>query len=292
MSLMRQFRRYPAVDLAAYRRFMVAEKHVGWVVPDFAAALARFPHVFHVDQETVTLQPRLDTFEARSEAVAEVLATLRAEGLVPGWRDELYAVAQGFHEAPLLVMERAATVLFGTLSYGVNLNGFVGREWEMKLWIARRADTKPVDPGMLDLIVGGGQPMGISPWDNLMKECREEAGMPETIAKHAKPVSIITLLALIQGHMRVGLQFNYDLELPRDFTPENTDGEVAGFMLIPVGDLMERLRKADEFSYDVALVQLDFLIRHGFVGPEDADFLDLIANLRRPIPWTNTGGVR
>jgi len=289
MSLMRQFRRYPAVDLAAYRHFMVAERHVGWVVPDFAVVLARFPHVFHVDEKTVTLQPRLDTFEARSEAVAEVLATLRAEGLVPGWRNELYTVAQGFHEAPLLAMERAATVLFGTLSYGVNLSGFVGREWAMKLWIARRADSKPVDPGMLDLIVGGGQPMGISPWDNLMKECREEAGMPEAIAENARPAGIITLVAVIQGHMRVGLQFNYDLELPADFTPQNTDGEVAGFTLMPVGDVIDQLRKADEFSYDVALVQLDFLIRHGFVGPEDPDFLDLIANLRRPIPWALLG---
>ena len=289
MSLMGQFRRYPAVDLASYRRFMVAKKHVGWVVPDFAVVLARFPHVFKVDTKTVTLQPRLKSFEARSVAVAEVLATLRAEGLVPGWRNELYTVAQGFHEAPLLAMERAATVLFGTLSYGVNLNGFVGREWAMKLWIARRADTKPVDPGMLDLIVGGGQPMGISPWDNLMKECREEAGMPAAIAENAKPAGIITLLAVIQGHMRVGLQFNYDLELPAHFTPENTDGEVAGFTLMPVGDVIERLRKADEFSYDVALVQLDFLIRHGFVGPEDPDFLDLIAHLRRPIPWANLG---
>jgi len=289
MSLMRQFQRYPAVDLASYRRFMVAKKHVGWVMPDFAVALARFPHVFKVDAKTVTLQPRLKTFDSRSKAVAEVLATLRAEGLVPGWRNELYTVAQGFHEPPLLAMERAATVLFGTLSYGVNLNGFVGREWEMKLWIAKRADSKPVDPGMLDLIVGGGQPMGISPWDNLMKECQEEAGMPQAIAENAKAVGIITLLAVIQGHMRVGLQFNYDLELPKDFVPQNTDGEVASFMLIPVGDLIEQLRKKDEFSYDVALVQLDFLIRHGFVGPEDPDFLDLIANLRRPIPWTTSG---
>ncbi|MES1150323.1 MAG: DUF4743 domain-containing protein [Dongia sp.] len=289
MSLMRQFRRYPAVDLAAYRRFVVAETHVGWVMPDFAVALSRFPHVFHVDESAVTLQPRLDTFENRSEAVAEVLAALRGEGLVPGWRDELYPVAQGFHDAPLLAMERAATVLFGTLSYGVNLNGFVGREWAMKLWIAKRADTKPIDPGMLDLIVGGGQPMGISPWDNLMKECREEAGMPEKIAEQAKPVGIITLLTVIEGHMRVGLQFNYDLELPADFKPQNTDGEVAGFMLIPVGELIERLRHADEFSYDVALVQLDFLIRHGFVGPEDPDFLELIANLRQPIPWAVQG---
>jgi hypothetical protein len=122
-----------------------------------------------------------------------------------------------------------------------------------------------------------------------MKECREEAGMPEALAKAAKPVGIITLVALIEGHMRIGLQFNYDIELSKDFTPRNTDGEVAAFTLMPVGEVIERLRSADEFSYDVALVQLDFLIRHGFVGPEDPDFLDLIANLRQPIPWATTG---
>jgi hypothetical protein len=284
-SLMRQFRRYPAVALDEYRRFMVAKQHVGWVMPDFAVALARFPHVFHVDDKAVTLQPRLRSFNTRSEAVAEVLATLRAEGLVPGWRSELYPVAQGFYTAPLLQMERAATVLFGTLSYGVNLNGFVGRGWAMKVWIARRADTKPVDPGMMDLIVGGGQPMGISPWNNLMKECQEEAGMPRDIAEKAKPVGIITLLAVIKAHMRVGLQFNYDLELPESFRPRNTDGEVAEFLLVPVSALIDRLKSADDFSYDVAVVLVDFLIRHGFVGPGDPDFLELIAELRRPIPW-------
>jgi hypothetical protein len=285
MSLMRQFRRYPAVDLNAYRRFMVAKSHVGWVMPDFAIALARFPHVFHVDERAVTLQPRLRTFKTRSEAVAEVLATLRAEGLIPGWRNEFYPVAQSFYAAPLLQMERAATVLFGTLSYGVNLNGYVGREWAMKVWIARRAETKPVDPGMLDLIVGGGQPTGISPWNNLMKECQEEAGMPQSLAETARPAGIITMLAVIAGHMRVGLQFNYDLELPESFAPQNTDGEVAGFMLMPVSEVIDRLKSADEFSYDVAIVLIDFLIRHGFVAPEDPDFLELIAELRRPIPW-------
>jgi hypothetical protein len=284
-SLMRQFRRYPAVDLGQYRRFMVARQHVGWVMPDFAVALARFPHVFHVDDKAVTLQPRLRSFNTRSEAVAEVLGKLREEGLVPGWRNEFYPVAQSFYAAPLLQMERAATVLFGTLSYGVNLNGFVGRGWAMKVWIARRAESKPVDPGMMDLIVGGGQPMGISPWDNLMKECREEAGMPHAVAEKAKPVGIITLLAMIKGHMRVGLQFNYDIELPESFRPQNTDGEVAEFLLVPVSALIDRLKTADDFSYDVAVVLIDFLIRHGFVGPGDADFLDLIAELRRPIPW-------
>jgi hypothetical protein len=33
------------------------------------------------------------------------------------------------------------------------------------------------------------------------------------------------------------------------------------------------------------VVLIDFLIRHGFVGPGDVDFLELISELRRPIPW-------
>jgi hypothetical protein len=155
----------------------------------------------------------------------------------------------------------------------------------MKVWIAKRAESKPVDPGMMDLIVGGGQPMGISPWNNLMKECQEEAGMPRETAEQAKSVGIITLLAVIKGHMRVGLQFNYDLELPESFRPRNTDGEVEEFILVPVSALIDRLKSADDFSYDVAVVLIDFLVRHGFVGPTDTDFLELIAELRRPIPW-------
>jgi hypothetical protein len=118
-----------------------------------------------------------------------------------------------------------------------------------------------------------------------MKECQEEAGMPLALAEKAKAAGIVTLLAVIQGHMRVGLQFNYDLELPESFTPQNTDGEVAAFTLMPVSEVIERLKSEDEFSYDVAIVLIDFLIRQGFVGPDDPDFLELIAQLRRPIPW-------
>ena len=36
--------------------------------------------------------------------------------------------------------------------------------------------------------------------------------------------------------------------------------------------------------YDVALANLDLLIRLGRIGPDDPDYLDLIAHLRRPIP--------
>lgn len=285
MSLLRQYQRYPAPDLQRYLRFVVAGRHVGWVKPDFAAELAGHAHVFQIAGRTLAMHATLQTAEMRSAAMADVLAQLRAAGRVPGWRDELYPVNQSFGEEPLLVMERAAAPLFGVMSYGVNLNGFVGRGWEMKVWLARRAASKSVDPNMLDLVVGGGQPLGLTPSENLLKECHEEAGIPPQIAEHAQPVGVVTLMIEAGEGLRVGQQFNFDLDLPEDFLPQNQDGEVAGFELIPVSELIHRLRSSDEFMYDISLVLIDFLIRHGFIGPEDMDYLPLIAGLRRPISF-------
>ena len=58
---------------------------------------------------------------------------------MPGWRNELYPVNRRFGDAPLLLMERAATHLFGVPSYGINVNGLVrdGDNW--KVWVARAA---------------------------------------------------------------------------------------------------------------------------------------------------------
>jgi hypothetical protein len=88
--------------------------------------------------------------------------------------------------------------------------------------------------------------------------------------------------------LRAGTQFNFDLELPADFTPRNEDGEVAEFQLWTLDELERNLRDADDFMYDVALANLDLLIRLGRIGPDDPDYLDLIAYLRRPIPLTRT----
>lgn len=287
-SLLRQFHRYPPVELSRYRRFMVAGRPMGWVVPGFARELAAFPHVFYLTDHDVNLHDRFSTPEDRSRAVAEVLAQLRDRGLVPGWRGELYPVTRRFEETPLLLMERAATHLFGVPSYGINVNGLVrdGEGW--KVWVARRSASKQVDPGMLDLAVGGGQPHGISIRDNVLKECAEEAGIPLAIARRAKPVSMVTLMIAAPEGLRAGYQFNFDLELPTDFTPRNEDGEVAEFQLWSLDQLERSLRHGDTFMYDVALANLDLLIRLGRVGPDDPDYLDLIDHLRRPMPFPRT----
>jgi 8-oxo-dGTP pyrophosphatase MutT (NUDIX family) len=217
--------------------------------------------------------------------MAEVLETLRAQDLVPGWRNESYPVGRGFDQPVLLQMERAATPLFGVLSYGVNVNGLVQHADGLHVWIGRRSPQKQVDPNMLDLLAGGGQPLGISLADNLLKECWEEAGVPAAIAGQAQAVSVISVKIEAPEGLRVGLQFNYDLFLPPDFQPRNTDGEVAEFKLMAVTDLLEHLRDADDFMYDIALVKIDLLIRHGFIGPDEPDYLALLAGLRRPVAF-------
>jgi hypothetical protein len=282
-SLLRQLRRYAPVDYRRYLRFIIDGRHVGWIRRDFVPHLGDFPAVFVLGTDEVALHPDLAQVDERSAAMAQVLAELRNRGLIPGWRNELYPVGRGFDQPCLMRMERAATPLFGVLSYSINVNGLVRREDGLHDWIGRRSPHKQVDPNMLDLLAAGGQPLGISVADNLVKECWEEAGVPAELARQARPVSVITLQIEAPEGLRVGQQFNYDLFLPADFQARNTDGEVAEFKLIPVREVMERLRTADDFMYDIALVKIDLLIRHGFIGPDEPDYLALLAGLRRPI---------
>jgi len=287
-SLLRLFRRYPLANVATYRRFIVADRHVGWVKPDFARLLAEYPQAFYLTDRAVHLHDRLAKADDRSKAVADVLAKLHEHGHIAGWRGELYPVNRRYGETPLLLMERAATPLFGLQTYGINVNGLVRHGDGWKVWIARRAMTKHVDPGMLDLVVGGGLPHGISIADNLLKECAEEACIGPTLAERARPSGLTTMMIEAAEGLRVGVQFNFDLELPADFQPRNDDGEVAEFQLWTMDRLADNLRSADDFMFDAALAKLDLLVRFGCIGPEDAEYLELIAQLRRPVPFVRT----
>jgi len=54
----------------------------------------------------------------------------------------------------------------------VQLNGIIGRDGEPQTWIARRSLSKPVGPGKLDQVVGGGLPIGVGLRDNLNQGMR------------------------------------------------------------------------------------------------------------------------
>ena len=170
-----------------------------------------------------------------------------------------------------------------TRPLNLQLNSFrqLHRDDGLHMWVARRARDKPTYPGMLDNMVAGGQPIGIGLLDNVIKECAEEAGIPADIAAGAHAVGTISYWHALEDGVKPDQQFCYDLELPADFTPRNTDGEVDGFELWPIELVAETVRRTIEFKYNCNLVIIDFLIRHGLIDADtEPDYVALCLGLR------------
>ena len=283
MSFLDRIRAANTHDLGKFLPFSVSGTRVGCVKKSFAETLARWPEVFRIDEQRISLAANLDSrdvpAEERTQAVGEVLQRLREEGHIDGWRDELYPVNRSWSEPAFLLIERAAVPWFGVRGYGVHMNGFVRARHGPSMWIARRSTTKPTGPGKLDQMVAGGQPAAIGLYDNMMKECAEEAGIPIHIARQARAVGAITYALEDKVGFRPDLLFNFDLELPEDFSPVNTDGEVDAFYLWPMERVVETVRDSDAFKFNCALVVIDFLVRHGYIAADDPDYSDIVEGL-------------
>lgn len=263
-----------------YRPLLIAGKMLGRVDHAFAETLSAFDDVFNVTADAVALADDLDDPDRRTAAVARVLEALRADGLFPGWRGEHYPVSESFYAMPLLTVERATVPRFGTMGYGVHMNGYVIKRGVKHMWVGKRSMKKPTGPGKLDQVVAGGQPVGLSVWDNLMKECGEEAGMPADLARCAQPVGTVSYITERDEGLRHDVLFNYDVELPESFEPTPTDGEVDAFYLWPIDDVIARIRETDDFKFNAALVIIDFAVRHGVLKPDDPEYIDITEAIR------------
>ena len=77
--------------------FRVGGRLGGWGRPDFARSLRGY-EAFEVTDEGVRVCESLRTAHERTEEVGRTLASMRDEGLIVGWRDELYPVVESFDE--------------------------------------------------------------------------------------------------------------------------------------------------------------------------------------------------
>ncbi len=261
--------------------FVVDGCRLGRVRKPLLPRLRDFPDVFEFDADAVVLHPRHKTFAARSVAMERVVKALVEEKVVRGWRGENYAVTRSFAEPPFLQIERAAIPHFGVRAFGVHLNGYVRKPAGIHMWIGRRAKGKHTYPGMLDQLVAGGQPIGIGLLDNVVKECGEEAAIPESLARRAVAVGAITYCMEADDGLKPDVQFCYDLEMPADFVPRNTDGEIEEFYLWPIDKVAGIVEETRDFKFNCNLVVIDFLIRHGIIPPHHRDYVALCQGLRR-----------
>ena len=225
--------------------FVYRGRRIGWLRPEFAARLGEFPEVF--------TQVKGEVHLLAAQGLHVVMRQLQKDGLIPGWRDERYRIDDLFE------IERAAARPFGLTTYAVHVNGLS----QGKMWIARRSATKPVDPGMLDNLVGGGMTAGLTQEQVLVKEAWEEAGIPEALARTATRGGMVKILREVPEGVQSEVIYVYDLELPADFQPVNQDGEVSEFKLMEI----EHVFASTELTHDAMLVARDYQSRRRATAP-------------------------
>jgi 8-oxo-dGTP pyrophosphatase MutT (NUDIX family) len=252
-----------AHDARARVPFEIDGVVVGSVARMHLAALAAWPQDLRVDDAGVHLQVPAP---ARDQHLAAINAQLRARGLVRGWRDELFAIVNPHGGEPLARTERAAARFWGTLTLGAHANGYIAGAdgTPTHLWIAQRAQSKATDPGLYDNLVGGGVPAGQTPPQTLVREGWEEAGLLPELMHTATPGRVLRLRRDITEGQQWEDLFGFDLAMPAGLTPSNQDGEVQGFVCLPVAEALA-LASSGSMTVDAALVTLDFALRHGLL---------------------------
>lgn len=280
---------------------------LGYLLPSIAQVFRDLPDWKLDDGErSLTLVTGSNVGE-RSAVIARTCQALRGTGhfkILEGWRDELYPV-YGPKGELLFNIERAASALFGVVTYGCHMTAYTssrrpkseaevgGDEEELKIWVPRRAASKQTYGGMLDNTVAGGIATGESAFESLVRESAEEASLPtELVRSKAKAVGTVTYFH-IRDHRAGGetrllqpeCQYVYDLELPQDVTPKPSDDEVEGFQLMSIDEVKEALR-AGEFKPNCALVLLDFFVRHGLLtaGGEEG-YIEIVSRLHRRLEF-------
>lgn len=291
MSFLDHIRRCNNADLAQFEPWFARGERAGFIHGEFAAELTRRPDLFARRDRSWHLDDALDTPAKRTEAMRLFLLELRERGHFKGvWRDERYPVTWVLARPALLEMERAAVPWFGVRAFGLHMNGYVRRNDGLHIWVPRRSYDKPTFPGFLDNTVAGGQPAGIGLFDNLVKECGEEASIPPDLARQAKAVGYVSYWNQTGAQLKPDIMTCFDLELPADFTPRANDGEVHSFELWPVARVFETVRDTTEFKYNCNLALIDFFVRHGMLSADDPDFVPIVSGLKMEYNFPNGPG--
>ncbi len=268
MSLLRHIEAVRDVSLPGDRKpFLLSGTQVGWVAPAALGLLAELgceDAAGGVVLREASALPRLAEAAARQGAFT--------------WRAEAFDVRATPDGAVLATVDRGALPWLGIAAQGVHVNGLVRRADGLHLWVAQRAPGRLMDPGKLDHLFAGGIAAGYSVGATLLKEGAEEAGLAEDVVRHAAPAGVLSYVTERPEGLRRDRLHCFDLVLPEEVRPAPADGEVAGFMLWPLAQVIATLRGTDLFKFNVALVLIDLLLRHGVLG--DAESRTLRAAMR------------
>lgn len=236
------------------------------------------------------------TPQERSEIMSRLLAeAVRRDtfAVLRGWRHEKYPIYGPGGEF-LMDMERSASPLFGIVTYGVHMTGYVEDEDHgIRIWVARRSRTKQTYPGYLDNTAAGGLSTGEHPFQCAIREAAEEASIPADVFRRcATPAGCVSYFYIRDaraggetGLLQPEVEYVYDIKLDASQIPKPSDTEVEDFRLWTIDEVKESLARG-EWKPNCAVVILDFFIRHGILTPEnEPDYLEILSRLHRRLEF-------
>ncbi|KAF2121404.1 thiamine pyrophosphokinase-related protein-like protein [Lophiotrema nucula] len=269
---------------------------LGYVLPSVAEVFRGVPNFSLDDDDRILTLTAGENVEERSQLIEHTLLALKQIGhfkVLEKWRNELYAV-YGRNKELLFNVERSASPLLGVVTYGVHLTAYTKTEdGELKIWIPRRARTKQTYGGLLDNAVAGGIASGETPFESLVRECGEEASLPEDLVRSTvKPAGTVTYFYIRDERaggesklLQPECQYVYDIELPEDVIPKPGDDEVEEFYLWTIEEVKEAMAKG-EFKPNCALVMLEFFVRHGIITcDKEKDYIEIVSRLHRRLEF-------
>lgn len=206
------------------------------------------------------------------------LEDIRAELFHAGWiepeRHERMAVTAGPDGPELARLDRSALRILGFWAQKVHINGLVeaGDGGDPQVWISRRSERAPSNPGRWDTLVAGGRAAGHSLDQTAAREAWEEAGIGPDLMRCLQRIGERAVQYVSSRGFHQELLVIYDIALPDDFLAVCHDGEIEESTRLPFPSLMARLADPREFKFSSYLVLTDLVGRHASaVGLRQSD---------------------
>ncbi|WP_159910659.1 NUDIX domain-containing protein [Pantoea sp. 18069] len=178
---------------------------------------------------------------------------LRADGRCGPWRDEQLAVRNPEGER-IATVERGAVRVLGIATQAVHL---VGVAPDGRLWVQQRAADKAMFPNRWDTLMGGMVSADDSLDTALARETWEEAGLRLAALQGLRYGGFFDLVQPSDegdgcGYIHERIHW-YVAAVPDGVAPDNQDGEVQGFALLPT-EQVQAWASEEKFTPEAALV--------------------------------------